>query len=141
MAESLAADTAQPVRLLYGVTAVSDLCKLDELEDLRRRVPGLDVHVIVARPDESWDGKVGVVTDLLDEEMSRQAMPMSTCAVRRPWSKPPEPGWRTTIAIVSACTTRSSFRVVLRAGGNRIGWTTPTSTWPTSASAAAGPRW
>ena len=69
MAESLAADTAQPVRLLYGVTAVSDLCKLDELEGLERRVPGLDVQVIVARPDESWDGKVGVVTDLLDEEM------------------------------------------------------------------------
>ena len=69
MAESLAADTAHPVRLLYGVTAVSDLCKLDELEGLARRVPGLDVQVIVARPDESWEGKVGVVTDLLDEEM------------------------------------------------------------------------
>ena len=69
MAETLGADTSQPVRLLYGVTAVEDLCKLDELEALKRRVPGLDVAVIVARPDAGWDGRVGVVTDLLDEGM------------------------------------------------------------------------
>ena len=34
MAQSLAADPCgQPVHLLYGVTAVEDLCKLDELDD------------------------------------------------------------------------------------------------------------
>ncbi|WNG93919.1 FAD-binding oxidoreductase [Mycobacterium sp. ITM-2016-00318] len=69
MAESLSPDIAQPVRLLYGVTTAADLCKLDELEAVKRWVPGLDVQVIVARPDASWDGKVGVVTDLLDEGM------------------------------------------------------------------------
>ena len=69
MAETLGAGTSQPVRLLYGVTAVEDLCKLDDLEALKRRVPGLDVAVIVARPDAGWDGRVGVVTDLLDEGM------------------------------------------------------------------------
>ncbi len=69
MAESLAAETAQPVRLLYGVTSVTDLCKLDELEALKRRVPGLDVRIIVAQPDAGWHGRQGVVTDLLDEEM------------------------------------------------------------------------
>ncbi|BBX96622.1 FAD-binding oxidoreductase [Mycobacterium lacus] len=69
MAQSLGADTAHPVHLLYGVTAAEDLCKLDELKALKRRVPGLELHVIVARPDADWDGRTGLVTDLLEERM------------------------------------------------------------------------
>jgi len=69
MAESLDADSVHPVRLLYGVTAVEDLCKLDELEALKRRLPGLEVQITVSRPDAKWDGPVGLVTDLLDERM------------------------------------------------------------------------
>ena len=70
MAQSLAADPGQPVHLLYGVTDAQDLCKLDEIEDLERRMPGLHVHTIVARPDADWDGPVGFVTDLLTEDMT-----------------------------------------------------------------------
>ena len=51
------------------MTAVDDLCKLDELRALARRVPNLQVHLIVARPDASWDGPVGLVTDLMNEDM------------------------------------------------------------------------
>jgi NAD(P)H-flavin reductase/ferredoxin/2-polyprenyl-6-methoxyphenol hydroxylase-like FAD-dependent oxidoreductase len=69
MAQSLGADTAQPVHLLYGVTSTDDLCKLDELRELGHRVAAVDVHVIVARPDPGWDGRTGLVTDLLDERM------------------------------------------------------------------------
>lgn len=69
MAESLTAETQQPVYLLYGVTSADDLCKLDELTALRRRVAALEVHVIVANPDAGWDGRTGLVTDLLDERM------------------------------------------------------------------------
>jgi NAD(P)H-flavin reductase/2-polyprenyl-6-methoxyphenol hydroxylase-like FAD-dependent oxidoreductase len=69
MAESLDADSVHPVRLLYGVTAIEDLCKLDELEALKGRLPGLELQVIVSRPDANWDGPVGLVTDLLDERM------------------------------------------------------------------------
>lgn len=72
MAESLDATDAevgQPVYLLYGVTSPDDLCKLDELKALRRRIPQLDVHVIVANPAADWDGRTGLVTDLLDERM------------------------------------------------------------------------
>lgn len=69
MADSLPADTSQPVYLLYGVTGAADLCKLDELQVLRRRVAALEVHVIVADPDAEWDGRTGVVTDLLDKRM------------------------------------------------------------------------
>ena len=39
MAQSLEADIAQPVHLLYGVTDVEDLCKLDELEALGSACP------------------------------------------------------------------------------------------------------
>ncbi|MCV7381337.1 oxygenase [Mycobacterium alsense] len=69
IAESLEGGTAHPVHLLYGVTSVEDLCKLDELKALERRVAGLELHVIVARPDAEWDGRTGLVTDLLDERM------------------------------------------------------------------------
>ena len=69
MAQSLDADISQPVHLLYGVTDFDDFCKLDALDELKRRIPGLDVHTIVANPDAGWDGPVGLVTDLLDERM------------------------------------------------------------------------
>lgn len=69
MAQSLDADIGQPVHLLYGVTATEDLCKLDELEALTQRISGLQLHVIVSRPDANWDGPIGLVTDLLDEGM------------------------------------------------------------------------
>ena len=69
MAASLDADTAVPVHLLYGVTAAEDLCKLDDLDALGRRVPAIDVRTVVARPDPEWEGRVGMVTDLLDTDM------------------------------------------------------------------------
>ncbi|MCV7221962.1 FAD-binding oxidoreductase [Mycolicibacterium elephantis] len=69
MAQSMVPDAGRPVHLLYGVTDVADLCKLDELERLRQRIPDLQVHTIVAHPDPGWSGPVGLVTDLLDEDM------------------------------------------------------------------------
>jgi NAD(P)H-flavin reductase/ferredoxin/flavin-dependent dehydrogenase len=69
MAQSLGADTAQPVYVLYGVTSTEDLCKLDELTELTHRAAAVVVHVIVARPHAEWDGRTGLVTDLLDEVM------------------------------------------------------------------------
>ncbi len=69
MAQSLDADIGQPVHLLYGVTTSEDLCKLDELDALTQRIPGLKSQIIVSRPAADWDGPVGLVTDLLDERM------------------------------------------------------------------------
>lgn len=69
MAQSIDAAVAQPVHLLYGVTNVEDLCKLDELAELEKRVAGLQVHTVVAKPGPGWDGALGLVTDLLDAEM------------------------------------------------------------------------
>ena len=69
MAQSLDADVGQPVQLLYGVTNAEDLCKLDELDALKQRIPGLEVRVVVSRPDPTWDGAVGRVTDLLSDDM------------------------------------------------------------------------
>ena len=69
MAASLDAGITQPVHLVYGVTKAEDLCKLDELEELQRRIPSLTVHTVVAEPGPGWDGPVGLVTDLLDPDM------------------------------------------------------------------------
>lgn len=69
MAASLDAGITQPVHLVYGVTKAEDLCKLDELEELQRRIPSLTVHTVVAEPGPGWEGPVGLVTDLLDPDM------------------------------------------------------------------------
>ena len=69
MAQSLDADIGAPVHLLYGVTTSEDLCKLDELDALTKRIPGLTSHIIVSQPTADWDGPVGLVTDLLDARM------------------------------------------------------------------------
>ncbi|QEN12176.1 FAD-binding oxidoreductase [Mycolicibacterium sp. ELW1] len=69
MAQSLNDDHRGTVHLLYGVSEVDDLCKLDELEALKRRLPGLEVHTVVSRPSAQWTGAVGRVTDLLDARM------------------------------------------------------------------------
>lgn len=69
MVQSLNDDHRATVHLLYGVSDVDDLCKLDELEALKRRLPGLEVHTVVSRPSTRWDGPVGRVTDLLDARM------------------------------------------------------------------------
>ncbi|OBJ55387.1 FAD-binding oxidoreductase [Mycobacterium asiaticum] len=69
MAQSLDAHTSQPVYLLYGVTDAADLCKLDELRELQRRVAAVDVRVTVVESSDEWDGRTGLVTDLLDERM------------------------------------------------------------------------
>ncbi len=69
MAQSLDDDHRGTVHLVYGVSDVDDLCKLDELEALKRRLPGLEVHTVVSRPSSAWDGAVGRVTDVLDARM------------------------------------------------------------------------
>ncbi|WP_431237874.1 FAD-binding oxidoreductase [Mycolicibacterium aichiense] len=69
MAQSLTDDHRGTVHLLYGVSDVDDLCKLDELEALKRRLPGLAVHTVVSRPSTRWNGPVGRVTDLLGASM------------------------------------------------------------------------
>jgi NAD(P)H-flavin reductase/ferredoxin/2-polyprenyl-6-methoxyphenol hydroxylase-like FAD-dependent oxidoreductase len=69
MAQSLDNRVAEPIHLLYGVSRVDDLCKLDDLADLERRLPGLTVHTVVSRPSADWNGLVGRVTDVLDPNM------------------------------------------------------------------------
>ncbi|AKK25710.1 FAD-binding oxidoreductase [Mycobacterium sp. EPa45] len=69
MAHSLRDDHRGPVHLVYGVRNAGDLCKLAELEELRRRLPGLEIHTVVSRPDAAWTGRVGRVTDVLDVSM------------------------------------------------------------------------
>ena len=69
MAQSLEPGIDLPVHLVYGVTNAGELCKLDELAELQRRLPALQVHPIVSNADPSWDGPVGRVTDALHPEM------------------------------------------------------------------------
>ncbi|EFD77622.1 LOW QUALITY PROTEIN: oxygenase, partial [Mycobacterium tuberculosis T85] len=142
MAQSLDADVAHPVYLLYGVERTEDLCKLDELTELRRRVGRLEVHVVVARPDPDWDGRTGLVTDLLDERMlaSGDADVLSVRSGRHGRRSPnlAGPQW---LSPCRGCTTRSSWPAGRRAAAPRLGWITRAWTLPRCAAAAAAPRW
>lgn len=69
MAQSLDAGHRGQVHLLYAVSEVEDLCKLDELEALKRRLPALEVNIVVSRPHAGWTGPTGRVTDVLDARM------------------------------------------------------------------------
>lgn len=69
MAQSLDSEVDQPVHLLYGTSSVDELCKLDELDQLKQRIPKLAVHVTVTQPEPGWSGAVGLVTDLLNADI------------------------------------------------------------------------
>jgi ferredoxin-NADP reductase len=52
--------------LVFGVATEADLFCVDELPDLSRDLPNLDVVITVERPTADWSGAVGRVTDHLD---------------------------------------------------------------------------
>ena len=61
-------DYAQ-VHILYGTTDPSQLL-FDYQYEQWRRVDGVNLSIIVDRPDTSWKGKVGMVTKLLENVRS-----------------------------------------------------------------------
>ena len=66
MAEQLVAEACpQPVRLLYGVTRADDLVLTDRLDRLAAAHPDFSWEAIVAEPAPGWQGRCGLVTDLL----------------------------------------------------------------------------
>jgi methane monooxygenase component C len=52
-------------RVVFGVGTETELFGVDELSELRRVLPNLDVVITVERPTSSWAGAVGRVTDHL----------------------------------------------------------------------------
>ncbi|CAN0562144.1 unnamed protein product, partial [Laminaria digitata] len=63
------AETARPVRLLYGANAADELFAFDQLK--KHAADGLDltVELCVVDPAEGWDAATGHVTGLLREEL------------------------------------------------------------------------
>ena len=53
------------VHILYG-TKSPDHKLFDFQYDEWRRIDGVDIEIIVEEPDETWDGPVGLITELLD---------------------------------------------------------------------------
>ena len=54
------------ITLCFGVTAPRDLFGLDALAGLADRLPGLERRLAMLRPEASWTGAAGLVTDLLE---------------------------------------------------------------------------
>ena len=56
-----------PVTLLYGASRSSELCLIDELEELGSVLPAFRMSAIAQHADTPWAGRLGVVTDLLEK--------------------------------------------------------------------------
>lgn len=59
--------TGQAVTLLYGVSDAADFCELHHLRDCAALNPDFDFHIIAAHAAPEWQGRRGLVTDLLDQ--------------------------------------------------------------------------
>lgn len=60
---------AAAVRLLYGATEEADLVLTDRLQALEARMADFKWQAIVQRPTGQWQGRTGLVTDLLDDDV------------------------------------------------------------------------
>ena len=58
-------ELAHPVTLFYGVTRFVDLCETERLAELAAQSDQIQVHSIIMEASPSWNGSLGVVTDLL----------------------------------------------------------------------------
>lgn len=68
IAEQLVRDGCdKPIRLNYGVTHACDLALVSRLDALAARSRQFTWRAIVAQPSPDWIGRVGVVTELLDD--------------------------------------------------------------------------
>ncbi len=56
----------QKVHILYGTKDPSQLL-FDYQYDQWRRIDGVNLSIIVEKPDENWNGPVGLITKLLDD--------------------------------------------------------------------------
>lgn len=69
----------QPVALYYGVNRESEISELSRLEALARQMPHFSYQVVVAEPDDEWQGKRGWVTQALEYERLQQPFDAYLC--------------------------------------------------------------
>lgn len=51
-----------PVALYWGLRHEEDIFWKDEFEDLEKQYPGFNFHLVLSKPHQGWQGKVGHVT-------------------------------------------------------------------------------
>lgn len=72
MLESLAASgTAYPIKMVFGVTNDMDLVALDQLEEMKSKLPGFEYRTVVASPESNHERK-GYVTEHIENEWLNQ---------------------------------------------------------------------
>lgn len=60
-------DNYGTVDILYGSRSADDLVQRKEIEEVWSKIPGVNVHLTIDRPQEGWDGHVGFVPSYLKE--------------------------------------------------------------------------
>lgn len=80
MLESLAqSGCTQPIRLWYGVRFQQELCELERLDALTQQLSDFSYQRVVSRPDDSWHGKRGRITDVLEASQLQQPFDAYLC--------------------------------------------------------------
>ena len=55
------------VDILYGSRSADDLVQRKEIEEVWSKIPNVNIHLTIDRPQEGWDGHVGFVPSYLKE--------------------------------------------------------------------------
>ena len=64
------ARSSRAITLFWGLRSETDLYYQSELEDLRRRLPGLSFTTTLSRPAAAWDGVIGRVSPLVESRVT-----------------------------------------------------------------------
>jgi ferredoxin-NADP reductase len=54
-------------KLYFGVRSEKDIYYTDALEDLKRKLPNFEYHMVLSQPSDSWKGKTGYVQQFIEE--------------------------------------------------------------------------
>jgi len=58
-----------PIRFYFGLRYKEDIFWDNYFRELASQYPNLDYKLVLSRPDESWQGKSGHITDILKEDI------------------------------------------------------------------------
>ncbi|MFC1755858.1 acetate--CoA ligase family protein [Patescibacteria group bacterium] len=57
-----------PVKLYFGLTFVKEIFWQDHFEELKKEFPNFDYEISIFKPDETWTGHQGFVTEVVEKD-------------------------------------------------------------------------
>jgi len=60
--------TKVPIKLYYGLTFTKEIFWQDYFEDLKKKYPNFDYEISIFKPDETWAGHAGFITEVVEKD-------------------------------------------------------------------------